>query len=587
MNKSLLILLLVFGSRASMTSDIEVYTKTKTPWNVFLISEVQQLLYNLGEDVDLRSYQYRDEDFTYDETTVHEYLTPSSSSFLEQIENISGLKILDIRPELSVRGVGYKLHNIRPDIRVDQSNERLDFEFDISINGLNVFADSIDLDFVLSRMFTKQKIVALKVLMLKPELTFDPLLTLSVKARASLHKTGHGFEFQLDEVDTSALTETLRKNMDLFNIEFEDFHTSDVSLDIMGRTIRVNAQKIEDTIRDNKADLKQVVVDQLGAMIARDGMKGIVDAVERLEIKKEFWFNESVEDIVPMFLAIEDVSKVEDQILKLDLQGEYCSNATYQQYQRDCYKNSPLPITDFPRPDNDLKAAEQMALQLIKKTETQMVLSVDETYFTKLVKSLLEEGAFDAIKEELEFEVGQKQAFIRFDEATGTADIFIDVLYDVGFLTGIFLTKRNLNFPIHLKLEPRFENIKTDFEDENGVIHKDIVLPHLVFKVRDVNIDHKVIRYGIPEYGLHSTVNRVTFGLRGKVVKKIQKELLQYDAQTQTLNTEFWDGVDLPPVLVPEVHRLKLENVKFKSTGKGRGLFYLEGSDFLYDLNRP
>lgn len=561
-----------FISTLAYGQDLQIYTRTEAPWNLFLLDKVQQVFKNIGSKKEFNTYVYQNEEIRYENSTIEEFLTPSSNDFLTRIEDISGLKILDIKPELSLQNIGYRLHNFNPDIRVEQQNDKMIFHFEVGINGLDITADSIDLDFILSQLVVDEKITALEVKILKPEVLFDSSLNLSFSTSIELLKKEDGFEMTVKEIDTSKMVQQLTQNMELFQIGFEDFFISDVRLELFGRVVTVQEERIKQTIRENTNQLKQIIVEQLAKLIEKDGLRGILDSLKQIDFTDEMWINTGVGKQAPMSLEVLNLRKVDEQILAVDLLGEFCTERTYVEYEKECAEMAPFDIQKFDRSHEEKKSVDEIIKQHFND-QAQMIVALDENYLTKLVTALELEGILDGVKEELKIELGDKGALVRMDSRGDRIDLYLDVLYDVGFMQGVLLTKRKLRFPIHLMIEPYVKDIVTDFTDDEGILHEDVLLPHLVFRIKDVDIEHRILRYGIPEYNLPSTLDRVTFGLRGVVVGKVQKELLKFDHETQSLDHEYWEGVELPPILVPELYKLDLDKVRFESTGAGKGLF--------------
>ena len=561
--------------------DVTIFSKTEAPWNIFLMEKARALFDNIGKEVDYRSYTYTEDEIRYDNSTIEEFLTPSSNEFLSSIEHISGLSILHIKPELSIKDIGYNLYNISPDIKVRSISDGVQLEFDISVNGLDINASSVDLNFILPELVSNEKLTVLEVKMLKPQLQFDRSLTMDFKVIVDISKINDEFEISVVEVDTTKLVAQLSESKHLFNIEIEDLYISDVSLDVFGRRVTVDPDKIRNTINQNQELLKNVIVDQMAKLIEKDGVSAIVGSIEKFKIPNRLWFNTTKEDaIIPMNLDVSAVSKINEKIVKVDMNGKFCTAADFDEIGEDCIEDREVVARKVSRSEDDILQAMEMAKNRVN-AQNQAVVSVDEDYLTRLLTAIDEEGILEEIKKELDIEIGPQGAMIRFDRTGRQAELYVDVLSRVGKWTGRLISQRTLNFPIKLILDLSVKKIVTDYEDENGVIHDQVELPHLVFKIKDVDISHKLIRYGVPEYGFNSNLGyTVRYGLRGLVVKKIQRELLKYDAETQIFYDEYWNGVELPPIVFPLIKNLELDRLDLESTGKGKLLFLFQEKNY-------
>jgi hypothetical protein len=138
----------ISGCAFATSGDIYIYTKTNASWNIFLLDELQQTMINLGSHYNMRSHQYMDSDLIYENSTIQDMLTDDTAELFEKLEDISGLGILKIKPEISIKSLGYDLYNISPEITVKPLYKGLGLNAKVSINGLDIYANSLDINFV-------------------------------------------------------------------------------------------------------------------------------------------------------------------------------------------------------------------------------------------------------------------------------------------------------------------------------------------------------------------------------------------------------------------------------------------------------
>jgi hypothetical protein len=582
-NKLILFILLSVCSTGlfAQSGDIYIYTKTNASWNIFLLNELQQTMINFGKNYHMHSYQYTDSELTYDNSTIEDLLTDDTNEFLGKLEDMSGLGLLKIKPEISIKSIGYNLYNLSPEVTVKAKTEGVELLADISLNGLDIYADSLDINFVLPKLVSKKKVIALQVKLIKPRLSFSDGVTLPFKLGIILQKIKSGVKVSFSELELKSLAQTLRNSQHAFDFQFESLDIPDVSLEIMGRTIRVDEKKITATIMEYKENLKKLIIDQLAAVVAKDGFLALIKMFDGQVFPDEYWFNTQNEKKYPLVLRIKDLKKINENTLNLNLDGDFCSKQEYVQLGKGCEKSS--DIANYPKSisrGDDIES-RRLIEESLKKDDRQFVASISENYITKLIHGTIKNKEWDELLQEYEIKLGSKKAFVRFDEKGEYAKVYIDAVYRVGKIKGLLLGQRNVNFPIVLKVRPSIKYIEVDHQEDNSgeVMLND--LPHVVFTVVDIILEDNVLRYGVPEYELDSSIQRINFGFRRIVLRTIKKDLFQFDEQTNSYGKSEWSGTELPPLLFPELSNLYLEKLKFQSDGLGRGNFSFDGSDVL------
>jgi uncharacterized membrane-anchored protein YjiN (DUF445 family) len=265
----------------------------------------------------------------------------------------------------------------------------------------------------------------------------------------------------------------------------------------------------------------------------------------------------------------------------LNIDGDFCTKEEFDISHKDCVLNK--DIANYPNTisEEDDNQSRYLIEKSLKEKNKQFIASISENYITKLVLGTIKNNEWADVLKENKIKLGDKKAFIRFDEEGEFAKLYIDAIYRVGKIKGLLLGQRNINFPIVLKIKPKVKYIEVEHQKGDSEITKKTELPHIVFTVMDIILESDTLRYGVPEYELDSSIQRINFGLRRVVIRKIRKELFQFDEETNRYGINSWKGVDLPPLLFPELSNLYLEKLKFHSDGIGRGNFSFDGNQVL------
>ena len=563
------------------SGDIYIYTKTNASWNIFLLHELQQTMINLGSNYSMRSHEYSDSELIYENATIEDMLTDDTAELFEKLEDISGLGILRIKPEISIKSLGYNLYNISPEITVKPLYKGLGLNAKVSVNGLDIYAKSLDINFVLPQQYASEKIIAMQVKMVKPRLSFSRGVTLPFELGLLLDKVNSGVKVSFSKLDLKLLADTLRNSQHAFDFDFQELDISEVSLEIMGRTITVDEDQILKTIMEYKENLKKIIIDQLAAVVAKDGFLALIKMFDGQVFPDEYWFNTSVDKKYPLMLKIKSLKAINEKTINLNIDGDFCTKEEFDTSHKHCVSNKDIANYPDTISEDEDSQSRHLIEESLKDKNRQFVASISENYITKLVHGTIKNREWDELLKENKIKLGDKKAFIRFDEEGEFAKLYIDAIYRVGKVKGLLLGQRNINFPIILKIQPQVKYIEVEHQKHNTekIVKSD--LPHIVFTVMDIILESEALRYGVPEYELDSSIQRINLGLRRVVLRKIRKELFQFDEETNRYGKSQWKGVDLPPLLFPELTNLYLEKLDFHSDGIGRGNFSFDGSQIL------
>lgn len=580
MNNIVFLIVFVLMTTLAKANDINLYSNTNSSWNSFLIEELEQILMNVGSDVKVKQFQYKDEDIVYDSSSIEDLLTPEVNDFLTHIENISGLGILKVKPEFVIEDIGYEFFDIIPDIKVKSVESGVKLDTKLKINGVHVFANSFNINFVLPRLVKSRKVVAFQVKLKDPLINFNRGVTLPLDLGIQLQKNNNGISLQIPHLNVEEFTKVLNDSFDQFDFDFKDLEISDVQLEIMGRMISIDDEQIKMTIMENKEELKKIILEQLSSLLLRDGIKAILRSKGSDTFNSKYWFNTEDSDY-PLMLDISEIKKFKDNVVQVGLNGGFCTRENFVKFSKDCEGHKTLPQEENTISESDNKESSYLIQKEFLLPDTKFIASISENYFTKLIHGTIENKEWNELLDEYDIKFGPRKAFIKFDERGDSATVYIDTVYKLKGLKQWVLSKNEINFPIVLKVRPRVE-YQMGYLDEEGQAGEKQLLPYIIFNIRDIVLEDDILWKGIPELGMKSTIPYVTYGFRNLVLRKVKSELFDFDEPTKTYKKDKWLGTDLPPLLVPLINKLKLEKLQFKSDGFGRGNFKLNGSDVLH-----
>lgn len=589
MMKKLLFLTLAIFAQAVFAGgqshpDILVYSRTESQWNVFLLKEFRTFMNNLSMSIDPYRYDHQ-EDLVYSEDNITVFISSDAQNLLDTVSTASGIDILDVIPELTVSGVGYSVSSIEPHINpVEQADGNVVLESDISITGIEAHAKELKLSFILTQMIQGKKVPALEVKIINPKVVLNEGRKIDFALNLLLKEKKEAIELDFKEGDFSRLTKSLREDPEMIDIVYDDIAIPDVSINFMGRNISVNEDKIKEIIASHKPSLKVILIDQVRALFEKDGAMELLKHFNGTKIDRDYWISTDSESVFPIMLGIKDFSVPMKGVLKTELQGDFCTTVAYQSYGEDCVNRRVTAAPKSTTTKADFAYSQTNINSLLSDNQdVKFLASLSEDYINKVIVTTIDYGIWQPIIDDIGVEMGDKGVLVKLDKTGKNATVLLDVIYDVGKVPGLILSQRKLRFPVVLNATIRAQYYEVEKKQEDGSVKKTSE-PHIVFNINDVNLDDTILTYGHQKYGFPSTVQNVRkfLGLRNIVIKKIKKELFDYDAPTEPEKFSKWKGVDLPPILLPEIKDMYLEKMNLDCDAHGRMNLILKGSETLY-----
>lgn len=573
-----------FAGKSKINPDILVYTRTEKHWNVFMLKEFRTFMNNLSMNIDPYHYEHQ-QDLVYSEDNIAKFISNDVRSLVETVSVASGINILDVIPELTVSGLGYTVSSIDPQINPEeQSNGDVLLKSDISITGIEAYAKEIKMSFVITQMIQGKRIPALEVKIINPRVVLNEGKSFDFDLDLLLKENKEKIEIEFTRGDFYRVTEALKQDPEMIDIVYDDISIPDISVQFMGRSISINEAKIKDIITQHKPSLKAILIGQVKTLFEKDGAMEVLKHFNGMIFDRDYWITSTSEDIFPSFFGIRDFSVPMKGVFKAELDGDFCTVVGYQSYGDDCVNRR---ITKTPK-STITKAdfAYSQALidsELKENDDVKFLASVSEDYLNKVIATTIDFGIWEPILEDIGIEFGEKGVLVKLDKSGQNATVLLDATYDVGKVPGLILEQRKLRFPVVLEatMRAQYYDVETKNEDGSVTVTSE---PHIVFNIHDVNLDDSILIYGHKKYDFPSSIQNIKkfLGLRKMVVKKLKKELFDYDAPTEPEKYAKWKGVDLPPLLLPEIRDMHLEKMDLNCDAHGRLNITLKGSETIY-----
>ena len=570
MKKLILFLTLLCSFAHAANPDILVYSRTTTKWNVFLLDKFQVFMKNLNLNVDPYMY-YHDQDINYDESSINDFVSSDVSLFIADIEKASGLSILNLHPELTLSGFGYSIEKILPTIEPSEVRGNVQLSSNIKLEGIGAFAKELKLSFLISSLVEHEKISALDVSIINPKIIIRDSDKLSFDLDLLLEEGNNETKLRFTKANFDEITNALNDNENLIDIVYDSVQIPDVELNLMGRNITVNSNKVREIIEMNKQKIKKLFVGQIKTLFEKNGALEVLKHFDGTSFKNDRWILPTSDSVFPMYLGVKDYSVPFKDVVQVELGGDFCTTINYERHQADCVNNRvTIPAKPITTKAQRVYSAQDVEDSFKDDKDIMLVASISEDYINKALATTVDFGLWDPMLEQVGLKLGDKSVQVRFNKKSNTASLFLDVVYEVEGLTGFITREKKIRFPVVLDVKVRVENEEQlTFDEVTGEWTKGDI-PFVVFNIFDVDLNDNYFNYGIEEYELPTSISNVRKIVRKKVIKTIKKELLDYDAPKDKMTLLKWKGTDVPPVELPEIKGLSLDTVETRSDGHGR-----------------
>ncbi|MBC7396989.1 MAG: hypothetical protein H7333_06055 [Bdellovibrionales bacterium] len=236
--------------------------------------------------------------------------------------------------------------------------------------------------------------------------------------------------------------------------------------------------------------------------------------------------------------------------LNFDIGSDLCTKILYDQYGIACVDHTSSIEQIRAISDDDRAKARAEISAKIADGKADVAVSISEEYINRVLKTTIDARLWDEMLSENNLSLGPKGAFMVFNQATKTPDIYLDLTYS-GSGRGverIFINgRRPIRFPLRMSSSLHFEIRAGE--------------PFLVVKTEKLQSDADEIINGLPEYGLDSDL---VWGLRRKIAGMIINMAATLEGQT---------AVELE---LPMFKDLGLETVTSETSAFGRLNLYFK-----------
>jgi hypothetical protein len=538
MKHLILILLLLSNAAFSLQSpDIILDANLDHQWTSILVQKTRKFLTNYGFSDPLNSLI--DEEIVVSDSEISSLTSPDAKEFMDKLSKTLGVNLLSSRSVIKVKGLKYEVDDLIPDVKVSRNNQKVSILGKYDVKGIRVKIKEVELSFLVK---TNSEYIPLLTFKIKnPSITIDPQHLVPFKGDFEIILNKDAVNFKVLSADFKETYEFMQYNQDLIQIDLGVFEIPTITLDWGPKKIEIIPKKVEEFIKNNECEFKALITEQLAKNLRDGGGLTLFKMLEEVKFDREYWIQS---DQIFSKLNIGQIASSEtEKNIEVNLPADFCTANKFLIFKCVCVANKETS----PFESAVQKIQYQYSLMEIKNlffaNQANIVASVSENYINKLLVATYDAGYWDASLKESGVSLGPKKMFVKFDKVGEAATLYLDLVYTPSKFQGFAVGKKQLRFPLVMKVSMRIE-------DRKGI-------PQVIFHMNEADLSKETLLSGVKEVDFGFGLQEVP-RFRKMVMKEIVKKVSPYVGQ------------DLIIIPFKELSGLGLDKVNFNSDGNGR-----------------
>ncbi len=536
MLKCLLLILsfISFSSYGAESQDIVFKSRLDRDSSASFIHRIRTFLKNNNHG-DPYNRQF-DSDVLVDFNQVLDDLPPHTVKWIKDLQSILNLKLFESKYKLRVANVAYNIEAFNSELRPQDSDlNRIEYVTQNYVQGIKLSAKMISFEVELNRT-TAGPPLSFSIDLISPEFIVSPDLVVDLPMGWYTALMPDSILLSLHTIDLSKIMNRIIEQPDQISLVVQDIHIPQVSIRIGQHEIKFEPEKIKQFFLERKDDMKLAILDLLQTRMGEKFPNIIKDKPQEVYLPRSY----STKGIIGTGFDLKSISSKQAlNLIEGTLDGHFCANET-QDTKQECKTHQiPTKLRRQISPEMFDQSMEEIDLLFLQK-RANVAISISEHYINQLISAAVQANILDLGGDN--FTLGPEKAFVLAEEKGEGFNLYLDIIHKLKKSEQILLGKRELRFPVRLKM-----GLKIILIDE---------IPKLQIQVRAINTTDELLRLGLPAYGLESNVHTARF--QKKILKQIYRDISPFNQKIM---------VDLE---LKEFKGTYLEQLSFASDGKGR-----------------
>jgi hypothetical protein len=541
------------SAEAFKAPDILIDSKLDYDWSGVLIAKLRLLLKN---------YKMTDpfigrfpENKLMNEAVVGEFLSQNSKDFISGFGNAIGLSLLDTNTKVYMKGFSYDVKGFKTDLKASEAQvDGLVIGTDFSASQVDLAAERISLTVVIPNSGASNAPV-FTVDIINPVIRAneDKLINFFAKIKIQDHKDY--FKLQIQKANFDQMAQGLLARPQDIKLDYERIVIPESSLKIGNKTINFIPSKIEKFLRDNHEAIKSILLAQVASSLKDNTTKAAFKVLEQYQINKEHWIGNS--KITSQFEIGNFSSSLLGDHIEINMPGDFCTRSKFDQLKKNCVNSKVTQIAQTRLNKKLHNASLGVMKDLMGQGDANIVASISEDYFNKLLVTTYDAGLWKKALDEAGVELGPNKVILKLDKRGDSGTLMMDVVYKPTKMERVFTGSKNVRFPLVMDVSIRVEKHDND--------------PVVIIRLNDVDTTNQTLIFGRSDDHIISTVQDIP-RFKNKVANSIRKRL------------EVLKNKDIVELRYPEFSGLGFEKIDFLSDGNGRMNAIMRLEDLLEDM---
>jgi len=394
---SLLVLILIYMGRdahAFQSPDVMVDSKINHDWSTILVSRVRKLLSNFKMSDPF--HYVSNEIYVFDQMSLESLIPDHSRNLLLDLNRISGLDIVQGHPKVELQGFFYEVKNLKADVMTGKEDtDALNLTATLNASEFYFSTDKLSVSVIVKAGDKSISLVRIDVIAPSISAKAHDLINFTANLRVFNAKNDGNdvHKFEILSTDFSKFLTQLNSHPENIDFEYDRLDIKCSQLKIGPKTIKVNLDEVKAYIEANREGLKGLLLAKAAAKMAQDLPEAVHKLADKIVLPKNRWINAKA---IKVHTRIDQFKNPQGHgNFGVHLPLNFCSHTHFDTYGDACLEKNP---------GNKIKSRITMAMHsasvkniqtMIENGQANIVASISEDLFTKLLNTTYEAGTWN------------------------------------------------------------------------------------------------------------------------------------------------------------------------------------------------
>lgn len=459
-----------------------------------------------------------------------------TQAWIKELQSVLNLKVFESKYSIIIQGLNYKVGDFNPELQASISaTNRVEYVTNNFVSGLNLAAEKVIFEVELAKT-TSGEPIRFSIEMVKPQFMIHEDLEVELPMVWQTSVSPTNVVLSLQSINLHNVLEKIVKSPERIGFDSEALILPEVSIRVGHKEIKFDKKKILNFFETRKEATKVALLDLIKSKLS-GRFTNILETPMNMGIPRTYQINDTIHAV----FDLENMNANRAGIINIDIDGHFCPKNDGVVEKFCLNQNVPAKMRrEIPQEMSDKSFRE--INRLLIENRANIAVSVSEHYLNQLIQATIQAGLWERELAGKEFRLGPETAFVISDTKGENFSLYLDIIHKLKGAQRVLVGKSEIRFPIKFK-------VGLKVVDKDGI-------PTLKIHVNKVETDEKLVREGLPQYGLPTSIGSIRF--KNKVIKAILEDVREFEGnQLVELNLDEFKGT-------------YLERLQFFSDGSGR-----------------